>query len=79
MKDLLYMVYDTLYGYDGAGSMRPQMCEGHNVSADYLTWTFTLRDGLMFHDKEKVLSRDCSRPSCAGSRATRSASTSCGM
>src|ERR1700760_4841900 len=56
-----YMVYDTLYGYDGAGSMRPQMCEGHDVAADQLTWTFTLRDGLLFHDSEKVLSRDCTQ------------------
>jgi peptide/nickel transport system substrate-binding protein len=54
-----YMVYDTLYGYDGAGSIRPQMCAGHDVSPDGLTWTFTLRDGLVFHDKEKVLARDC--------------------
>src|SRR6476620_3233774 len=54
-----YMVYDTLYGYDGAGNIRPQMCAGHEISADALTWTFTLRDGLMWHDKEKVLARDC--------------------
>ena len=56
-----YMVYDTLYGYDGAGNIRPQMCAGHEISADGLTWTFRLRDGLMFHDKEKVLARDCTR------------------
>ncbi len=54
-----YMVYDLLYGYDGAGTMRPQMCEGHEVSADGLTWTFTLRDGLKFHDNEPVRARDC--------------------
>jgi peptide/nickel transport system substrate-binding protein len=35
------------------------MCAGHDVSADELTWTFTLRDGLVFHDSEKVLARDC--------------------
>src|SRR5262249_28734756 len=56
-----YMIYDTLYGYDGAGTMQPQMCAGHEVSADALTWTFTLRDGLAFHDKEKVLARDCAQ------------------
>jgi peptide/nickel transport system substrate-binding protein len=56
-----YMVYDTLYGYDGAGNIRPQMCTGHEVSADGLTWTFRLRDGLVWHDKEKVLARDCTR------------------
>ena len=54
-----YMVYDALYGYDGAGVMRPQMCEGHQVSRDQLTWTFTLREGLKFHDNEPVRARDC--------------------
>ena len=53
-----YMVYDKLYGWDGA-QIRPQMAAGHDVSQDELTWTFTLRDGLMFHDKEPVLARDC--------------------
>jgi peptide/nickel transport system substrate-binding protein len=56
-----YMVYDTLYGYDGAGEIRPQMCAGHQISADGLTWTFTLRDGLTFHDNQKVLARDCAQ------------------
>ena len=32
---------------------------GTSVSDDKLTWTFTLRDGLMFHDGEKVLAKDC--------------------
>ncbi len=54
-----YMVYDKLYGYDGAGSLKPQMCEGHEISSDALTWTFTLREGLMFHDREKVRAQDC--------------------
>jgi peptide/nickel transport system substrate-binding protein len=56
-----YMVYDQLYGYDGAGNIRPQMAEGHTVSQDQLTWTFTLRDGLKFHDGEKVLAKDCAQ------------------
>ena len=54
-----YLIYDTLYGIDATGESRPQMCSGHDVSADELTWTFTLRDGLVFHDGEKVLARDC--------------------
>ena len=54
-----YLVYDTLYGVDAKGESRPQMCAGHDVSADELTWTFTLRDGLVFHDNEKVRARDC--------------------
>ncbi len=54
-----YMVYDTLYGIDDRNELQPQMCAGHEVSADELTWIFSLRDGLVFHDGEKVLARDC--------------------
>jgi peptide/nickel transport system substrate-binding protein len=54
-----YMVYDTLYGVDLSLTPRPQMVAGHNVSDDNKTWTFTLRDGLLFHNGEKVRSADC--------------------
>ena len=54
-----YMVYDMLYGIDDGFEPRPQMCAGHEISADNLTWTFTLRDGLLFHDNEKVRASDC--------------------
>ena len=54
-----YLVYDTLYGIDASNKLQPQMCAGHDLSADELTWTFTLRDGLVFHDGEKVLAKDC--------------------
>ena len=56
-----YMVYDKLYGYDGAGGIKPQMAAGHEVSSDQLTWTFTLREGLKFHDGEPVLAKDCAQ------------------
>src|ERR1700742_2678685 len=56
-----YMVFDTLYGIDAAGQPHPQMSAGHQVSADGLTWTFTLRDGLTFHDGERVLAKDCAQ------------------
>ncbi|WP_370688730.1 ABC transporter substrate-binding protein [Roseomonas sp. GC11] len=53
------MVFDTLYGMDGAYQIQPQMVEGHVVEPDGLTWTLTLREGLRWHDGEKVLARDC--------------------
>jgi peptide/nickel transport system substrate-binding protein len=31
-----YMVFDTLYGLDVLGEVRPQMCAEHEVSADGL-------------------------------------------
>ena len=54
-----YMVWDTLYGIDDALVGKPQMCAGHEVSSDELTWTFTLRDGLKFTDGEPVRALDC--------------------
>lgn len=53
------MVYDTLYGIDASLTPRPQMVAGHEVSDDGLSWTFTLRDGLVFHDDEPVRAIDC--------------------
>jgi peptide/nickel transport system substrate-binding protein len=38
---------------------KPQMVDKYDVSADQLTWTFTLRDGLEWHDGKPVTSEDC--------------------
>jgi peptide/nickel transport system substrate-binding protein len=53
-----YMVYDTLFAMDEKLQIKPQMLQGHTVSADGLTYTFTLRDGLKFHDGGAVTSAD---------------------
>jgi peptide/nickel transport system substrate-binding protein len=52
-------VFDTLYGVDENLVASPQMVEGHVVAEDGKRWTLTLRDGLVFHDGERVLARDC--------------------
>jgi peptide/nickel transport system substrate-binding protein len=54
-----YHVFDMLYGSDAAGRIHPQMVEKHEVSADGLTWNFTLRPGLRFHDNTPVTAADC--------------------
>ncbi len=54
-----YMVFDTLYGQDGTFTASPQMLAGHVVDNDGKLWTLTLRDGLLWHDGERVLARDC--------------------
>jgi len=54
-----YMVFDTLYGLDGAFAPQPQMAAGHVISEDGRTWDITLREGLRFHDGQPVLARDC--------------------
>ncbi|MCX7374454.1 MAG: ABC transporter substrate-binding protein [Alphaproteobacteria bacterium] len=53
------MVWDMLYGLDAQYRVQPQMAAGHQVSADGLTWTIRLREGLRFHDNEPVRARDC--------------------
>ena len=53
------MVFDTLYGLDGTYRPQPQMAAGHRVEDDGKTWLISLRDGLIWHDGEKVLARDC--------------------
>ena len=54
-----YMVYDTLYGMDDQFRPQPQMAEGHVVEDDGKKVTITLREGLKFHDGEKVTAEDC--------------------
>ena len=39
--------------------VKPQMVDKFDVSKDQLTYTFTLRDGLKFHDGQPVRSADC--------------------
>lgn len=53
-----YMIYDTLFGTDERGQPKPQMVEKWSASSDNKTWTFTLRDGLAFHDGKPVTSQD---------------------
>jgi peptide/nickel transport system substrate-binding protein len=53
-----FLVFDTLYGIDDTYQPQPQMVEGHVVENDGKLWTLTLRDGLLFHDGQKVLARD---------------------
>ncbi|HKU99922.1 MAG TPA: ABC transporter substrate-binding protein [Vineibacter sp.] len=52
-----YMIYDTLLAQDGNLHIRPQMADW-KVSDDKLTYTFTLRDGLEWHDGQPVTSED---------------------
>jgi peptide/nickel transport system substrate-binding protein len=58
-RNYAFLVFETLYGLDSKLNPHPQMAEGHVVDDDARRWTIKLRDGLVFHDGEKVLARDC--------------------
>jgi peptide/nickel transport system substrate-binding protein len=59
VRDHGYMIYDTLFSMDAAGEIKPQMLEGYALSADKLTYTLTLREGLLWHDGQPVTAEDC--------------------
>ena len=53
-----YMVYDTLFALDEKLEVQPQMVDSYEISDDQLIYTFTLRDGLMWHDGQPVTAED---------------------
>jgi peptide/nickel transport system substrate-binding protein len=57
-RDHGYMVFDTLLATDSSFKVQPQMADW-KVSDDKLTYTFTLRDGLKWHDGTPVTAEDC--------------------
>jgi peptide/nickel transport system substrate-binding protein len=52
------MIYDTLFALDANMNPQPQMVGKYEVSADKLTHSFQLRDGLGFSDGTPVTSDD---------------------
>jgi len=52
------MIYDTLFSWNVKLHPKPQMVEGYQISPDRLTYTFTLRSGLRFHDGQPVTTAD---------------------
>jgi peptide/nickel transport system substrate-binding protein len=53
-----YMIYDTLFGTDETGKVKPQMVDSFTVSGDNRLYTFKLRKGLEFHDGKPVTGED---------------------
>ena len=49
-----YMVYDTLFAVNEQFKSQPQMVDKWTLSDDKLIYTFTLRDGLKWHDGQPV-------------------------
>jgi peptide/nickel transport system substrate-binding protein len=51
-------VYEGLYRLTDDGKVEPLLATGNTVSADGLTYTFTLRDGVTFHSGKALTSED---------------------
>lgn len=59
IRDMSYLIYDTLFSTDANYQVQPQMVDTFSVSDDGRTYTFTLRDGLKWHDGAPVTAADC--------------------
>jgi peptide/nickel transport system substrate-binding protein len=55
---VLENVYDTLVEPDENLEMQPSLAESWEISEDQLTWTFTLREGVTFHDGSPLTADD---------------------
>lgn len=51
-------IFDSPFGWDDNLTDQPEMVESFEVSDDMLTWTFTLKDGMNFHDGTQVSAQD---------------------
>ncbi len=52
------MVFETLFAWDSKLQPKPQMVSSWSTAPDGLSWGFTLRPGLKFHDGQRVTTAD---------------------
>ncbi|MCA0922157.1 ABC transporter substrate-binding protein [Pseudooceanicola nanhaiensis] len=53
-----YMIYDTLFAMNSKLEPKPQMVGDYSISDDGMSYSFTLRDGLTFHNGDPVTTAD---------------------
>lgn len=57
-RNMLENVYDTLVMFDSGGRIVPGLVESWETSEDGLTWTFTLRGDVTFHNGDPLTAGD---------------------
>ncbi len=57
-RDMVSLVYSGLMRHGENGAIVPDLARSYTVSPDGLTYTFTLKDKLYFHDGKKLTSED---------------------
>jgi peptide/nickel transport system substrate-binding protein len=57
-KEIYFNIYEGLLKPDENGNLNPAIASEYSVSDDGLTYTFTLRDGVKFHDGTLVTAED---------------------
>lgn len=57
-QDLVSLIYSGLMRKNTDGTLIPDLAEKYEASKDNLTYTFTLKDNIYFHDEKPVTSND---------------------
>lgn len=57
-KEILFNIYEGLVKPDSDGNMIPAVASSYELDAEGKTYTFTLRDGVKFHDGTLVTAED---------------------
>ena len=57
-KDVMFNVFEGLMKPTSTGDLTPAVAESYTVSEDRLTYTFTLREGVKFHNGDEVTAED---------------------
>lgn len=67
-KEVLFNIFEGLVKPDTEGNLNPAVAEKYEISEDGMKYTFTLREGITFHNGEKVKATDVeySIKRCAG-------------
>lgn len=67
-KEVLFNVFEGLVKPNSDGELIPAVAESYKISEDETTYTFTLRDGVKFHNDQPVTADDViySISRCAG-------------
>lgn len=57
-KEILFNIFEGLVKVDENGTLNDAVASAHEVSEDGLVYTFTLRDGVKFHNGNNVTAED---------------------
>ena len=57
-EEIIFNVYEGLYKYDHEGNLNPCLATDVEISADSSVYTFTIRDGVKFHDGSDLDAND---------------------
>ena len=57
-KEILFNVFEGLYKFDSEGNLNPCLATDVEVSADSTVYSFTIRDGVTFHNGNPMTKED---------------------